>query len=87
MKTTHTQGEWIVEDGNVVKCNGATICTARRINVSDEEAEANARLIASSPILLDVLIVIKEELDRSGSITITGNNLMGISIKNLLGKI
>jgi hypothetical protein len=59
MKTKHTQGKWETYDGHegsnmvsYIRCNEATIATCFRINVSDGEGKANAKLIAESPNLL-----------------------------------
>ena len=61
MKTTHTQGEWkVTTDGQKVTsildrndANGFNnICS---INEHIEEREANAKLIAAAPELLDAL--------------------------------
>ena len=84
-KVLHTQGEWKVEDGNIVKCNEAVICTARRINVSDEEANANARLIASAPAMLQTLQEILETYQNKeqngGGLTIHEKIIVGNIIK------
>lgn len=55
MKTKHTEGKWIVKDGNIVKCNNTSICMVVRISVSDEAAKANARLIAAAPQMLETI--------------------------------
>lgn len=55
MKTKHTAEKLVVKFGTVVKCNEATICETRRINVSEEERKANAVLIAAAPQMLEAI--------------------------------
>lgn len=57
-----TQGKWKAMDGHsgsdvvaFVTCNDATVASCRRINVSDEEGKANAKLISAAPELLSAL--------------------------------
>jgi hypothetical protein len=55
METKHRQGEWKTSKpyfNYYVTCNGESIC---QINASDDE-EANAKLIAAAPDLLEALI-------------------------------
>ncbi len=65
METKHTKGKWIVVDsgGKVISRtseeNYADICTlADRPLAISPEVEANAKLIAAAPDLLEVLDVI-----------------------------
>lgn len=59
MNTEHTKGPWIygADSDEVITKNAALICdiAPSRESVSDEEADANARLIAAAPELLAAL--------------------------------
>jgi hypothetical protein len=63
METKHTKGQW-KHDGNgmigLVEY-ARTIATANSIFIPKEEAEANAKLIAASPVLLEALLWAKEQ--------------------------
>jgi hypothetical protein len=65
MKTKHTQGEWVISHGaNFTPTIGSAVLhqpIAHLCNMTDtkkfcEEAEANAKLIAAAPELLQALI-------------------------------
>lgn len=56
----HTEGEWKVEAKNLIKCNGEQIGSA---NSMLDEYEANAKLMASSKKLLEILIKITKVKD------------------------
>ena len=65
MKTKHTQGEWIKSTSSMdnhntiwITCNQQPVCGIKRFNQGVEQikqAEANAKLIASAPDLLEAL--------------------------------
>lgn len=57
----HTQGEWIVGiDNNIYSQNGDVKISVvqKDFNISQNEAEANAKLISATPDLLKALILI-----------------------------
>lgn len=58
----HTQGEWKVsQDGFVISSSGLVIADTRAVSeLSIAETEANARLIAAAPKLLEALEVVVE---------------------------
>jgi len=61
METKHTQGEWKVEKPYFnyrVTCNGETVAQIYPTN----EEEANAKLCAASPVMLDALETIYNNL-------------------------
>lgn len=58
--TKHTPGEWAHTDGSIYSYgvgHGADIATVNTdsAHLTDEEAEANARLIAAAPTMLQAL--------------------------------
>lgn len=63
METKHTKGEWTTEDcsnGGLIVCLGDTKdWNSQRIQIANI---ANAKLIASSPLLLEALIEIRREI-------------------------
>jgi hypothetical protein len=67
-ETKHTPGKWLAEDGRIYAEDGHAIAetTGRVIDklgchwVASEEAQANARLIASAPELLEALQELRE---------------------------
>lgn len=66
--TKHTPGEWAHTDGSIYSYgvgHGADIATVNTdsAHFTDEEAEANARLIAAAPDLLQALKVIRSVLN------------------------
>lgn len=76
-QTKHTPGPWLIADEsktfvyalgkegtNVFSCNVESAGTER---ASKREKEANARLIASAPELLEALKSVIEEIDMSDS--------------------
>ena len=58
-----TKGSWNHTSSNHVKCDFNTIAYAYSMNVGDEEAKANAKLIAAAPALLDACIKIAEYIE------------------------
>ena len=61
MTTKHTQGEWMQFRGNIVTKSKSTLpidydTNICKLNNNLDESEANAKLIASAPDLLEALI-------------------------------
>lgn len=74
-KPQHTQGEWkffkdpngAVYTKNKIKCKCATVAFCVRINVSDKEAEANAKRIVKAVNMHDELVsALKKMVDERG---------------------
>lgn len=72
MNTQHTKGKWYVSGDlkNQVKTNllpsGILVANVNPINAySEEEAFANAKLIAAAPELLNALSFLLNDLDRN----------------------
>lgn len=71
----HTPGPWVVESSGLVKGNGGLNDVALPYTYRDEPAltEANARLLAAAPELLEALEVITgllKEMDRDRKLSI-----------------
>lgn len=75
MKKKHTQGEWMLEEDMegcfIVGTNEKTVCLTSEVeaengNYKEGEAEANARLIASAPLLLEACKEALNELLDAG---------------------
>lgn len=67
MKTQHTPGPWYQrEQGSEIEIKSGiyTICMVHNYSGLHETNEANARLIAAAPELLEELIKIKELVNR-----------------------
>jgi nucleoside phosphorylase len=66
METKHTQGEWFVSNHNnelKVRARNTMMGTVCTINtLFEDEAEANAQLIANAP---DMLSVLREAVDHA----------------------
>lgn len=64
MTTQHTPGAWKVGSKykNDIVCNSTHLTIARAM-LQNEEYEANARLIAAAPELLEALIELANECD------------------------
>jgi|LakMenEpi03Aug12_release.lakeMendotaPanAssembly.Ray.scaffolds.fasta_scaffold4157269_1 nucleoside phosphorylase len=66
METKHTQGEWFVSNHNnelKVRARNTMMGTVCTINtLFEDEAEANAKLIANAP---DMLSVLREAVDHA----------------------
>ena len=60
----HTPGPWIADGLTIFSDIDRPIASTKETPVSDEEAKANARLIAASPEMLKALEVILKELER-----------------------
>jgi hypothetical protein len=71
METKHTQGEWAIDDNEIYSENtdhGAAICTMNTTSAhfTEEEAEANARLIAAAPELLEAMYLVVMDFENEG---------------------
>ena len=69
MKTNHTKGKWqIINRPAFTEITVGTkdlyICTVLSIDIEDEEAEANAELIAAAPELLQMVYNLKNCIKR-----------------------
>lgn len=81
MKTKHTKGEWKVETQPLLRPKGCTkyyitsnngellITEFTRVDYLKDEAEANAKLIASAPDLLEALIKLYGAIDSCIDLT------------------
>lgn len=93
MKTKHTPGGWKVvpeeftEDGRYFApeiasdsdgTRGVSICTIR---IGIEGADANARLIAAAPELLEALIECADRLERCAKASGTHAEMSAIAVK------
>ena len=63
MESKHTKGEWTATQTSISDSNGVIattyVNTAKRY-IGKQEAEANAKLIAAAPELLEALITIRD---------------------------
>lgn len=69
MKTKHTQGEWTLRKGinDVISKDKYIIAQIASANNNEDEALANAKLIASAPDLLKAAISLTEDMDCKDS--------------------
>lgn len=63
MEKRFTKGNWSQTSSNHVKCDFNTIAYAYSMNVGDEQAKANAKLMAAAPELLEACIQIAEYIE------------------------
>ena len=71
--TKHTPGPWMESSFEVWsplngKRFGKVVANLRRAEAPDDEARANARLIAAAPDLLEVAAMVLETIDGGGPI-------------------
>lgn len=73
MKSKHTQGKWLLSNNHdnneqVIRSNGNIICNMdvdrHKSCVNDKESEANAKLIAAAPELLQMVYDLKQCVKR-----------------------
>lgn len=74
-ETKHTSGPWRVVQGCVVLTHhkfplGHQICSTRNAGVSEDEAKANAHLIAAAPEMLEALKYVRRFIDKDDEIDI-----------------
>jgi len=63
METKHTQGEWLANEGQIYPAEtGKILALIPYFDKENKEQEANAKLIAAAPELLDVLNHIIERI-------------------------
>lgn len=63
MKTQHTKGPWMDKEGQIYpETTGKTLALIPYFDKSNDEENANARLIAAAPELLEALINLKEQI-------------------------
>ena len=67
MKTLHSPGPWDTDGVYIVDANGEKLCETYAVDADDGKrrnpvADANARLMASAPNLLEMLIHARMEL-------------------------
>lgn len=68
MKNKHTAGEWITKEGQIYpQETGKTIALIPYFDSEDKEQQANARLIASAPEMLEALQEIIRLSQSSGT--------------------
>lgn len=91
----HTQGNWKVMP--IVHGASHSIVSNREFastliakvghdDISDEEAEANAKLIASAPMLLQALEAVLNNVDGNGNISLSANGKVIAEIKAAIEK-
>ena len=57
----HTDGKWMVSNGDQIVAMPSQIKICNRVSGANfEEVEANAKLIAAAPDLLEALIILKK---------------------------
>jgi hypothetical protein len=73
MKTQHTKGEWKMEypllGDFIIHNDGLRIVSVHLIDDKLEEQEANAKLIAAAPDLLETLYEIQKQFNENGNMT------------------
>ena len=58
-----TQGLWNNCDGETIETKKARICIIAPLNLTQEESDANAALIAAAPEMYEALVKLKECLE------------------------
>jgi hypothetical protein len=60
----HTKGEWIAKDGQIYpQETGKTLALIPYFELGNEEHEANQKIIAAAPDLLEIALKITEDID------------------------
>jgi len=67
MKNEFTKGEWTLQRDNSITVGESIICQMGSANNNDKEKEANAKLIAAAPELLEALKVCYASLCTYGT--------------------
>jgi hypothetical protein len=63
MKSNHTKGEWIAKDGQIYpQETGKTLALIPYFELGNEEQEANQKLIAAAPTMLEALILVRAQM-------------------------
>jgi len=79
----HSEGKWEIED-NAIYCDGHLVCRASEL-LSNEEIQANLKLMVSSPELLKALTIAEKYLHNADRELKNGKTLRQIvqeAIKN-----
>jgi hypothetical protein len=59
----HTKGEWIAKDGQIYpQETGKTLALIPYFDEGNEEHEANQKLIAAAPTMLEALILVRAQM-------------------------
>jgi hypothetical protein len=68
MTTTHTPGEWITKEGSIYpQETGKTLAFIPYFDKEDKEQEANAKLIAAAPEMLELIERMKGLIELMGT--------------------
>ncbi len=67
-RVSHTPGpwDWKEDSVSVFSTRGFKICDSSWAKISVSEAEANARLIAAAPKLLETLVKVMDAIEKGG---------------------
>ena len=71
MSTKHTPGPWHIADGSKLMVHAGDVWVASTMGVRGDTGEANARLIAAAPDLLEALYPFVAQNTSEEFITIT----------------
>lgn len=67
METNHTQGNWHAHDGQIYpEQTGATVALIPYFDKDNEQHQANSKLIAAAPDMLEALIKCRQWFDNHG---------------------
>jgi hypothetical protein len=64
MKDKYTKGEWVIRNDNSIRVNRSVICQIGSADNNEEQSQANAKLIASAPELLEALGLAVKRLNQ-----------------------
>lgn len=86
MNTKHTAGTWHSKDGQIYPTEtGKTLAVIPYFDKDDKEQEANAKLIAAAPKLLEMCIATLEDLE-SGELTGNATESALINLRQAIQK-